>query len=191
MPPKVKFTREELLTAALDIVRESGEASLNARTLAKRLGSSTQPIFCNYPTMDALREAVLNQGYRFYYKELEAAMAEGRYPAYKASGMFYISFAVREPRLFRWLFTRRRPENEQKEGFSSAEDGVITALMEGTGLSRQSAETFHFAMWMWVHGVAASMAGGFLAYDEETISTLLSDVYLGLRTRYKEKEGLK
>jgi hypothetical protein len=138
--------------------------------------------------MDVLREAVLHQGYRFYYEEIAAAMAEGRYPAYKASGMFYINFAVREPRLFQYLFMRRRTESEQASGFSSAEDSVIAALMEGTGLSRQAAERFHFSMWMWVHGVAASVAGGFLAYDEKTVSTMLSDVYFGLCARYKEKE---
>lgn len=188
MPPKVKFTKEELLTAALDIVRERGEEVLNARTLAKRLGCSTQPIFCNYPNMESLREAVLHQGYHLYYKELGEAMAEGTYPAYKASGMFYIGFAVREPRLFQWLFMRRRPESEQKERFSSAEDGVLAALMAGTGLTRQAAEKFHFAMWMWVHGVAASVASGFLDFDEEVVSAHLSDIYFGLRARYKEKE---
>lgn len=187
MPPKAKITKEDILTAALALVREEGEAALNARALAARLGCSTQPIFCHYASMEALREAVLHQGYQFYYQELERAMAEGKYPAYKASGMLYIAFAVREPRLFQWLFMRNRTASEQRSGFPSADDGVLGALMQAAGLTRETAERFHFAMWMWVHGVAASVAGGFLAYDEEAFSAHLSDVYFGLRARYQEK----
>jgi AcrR family transcriptional regulator len=189
MPPKVKISKEEILTAALDIVRKEGVDALNARGLATVLGCSTQPIFCNYAGMDALREDVLGRAYLFYYKELEAAMAEGRYPAYKASGMFYIGFAVREPQLFQWLFMRRRSATEQAQGFSAADEGVLAALMSAAGLTRQQAEEFHFTMWMWVHGVATTMAGGFLAYDEEQISALLSNVYFGLRARYSSEKG--
>ena len=35
MPPKIRFTREELATAAFDLVREEGTDALTARALAK------------------------------------------------------------------------------------------------------------------------------------------------------------
>ena len=41
MPPKPKFTVEEVLDAALAIVRESGEEALTARSLGTALNSST------------------------------------------------------------------------------------------------------------------------------------------------------
>ena len=187
MPPKAKITREDILAAALALVREEGEAALNARALAARLGCSTQPIFCHYASMEALREAALRQGYLFYYQQLESEMARGKYPAYKASGMLYISFAVREPRLFQWLFMRSRTTPERQSGFFTGDEGVLAALMEATGLTREEAERFHFAMWMWVHGVAASVVSGFLDFDEEAVSAHLSDIYFGLRARYLEK----
>ena len=40
MPPKVRFTREEIIRAALDIIRESGPEALTARSLAARLDCS-------------------------------------------------------------------------------------------------------------------------------------------------------
>lgn len=43
MPPKPKFTREELVLASLAIVGEQGVEALTARELAKRLGCSTRP----------------------------------------------------------------------------------------------------------------------------------------------------
>ena len=44
MPPKPKFTREEIVAAALDIVRERGLKGLTARDLGARLGADVP--FC-------------------------------------------------------------------------------------------------------------------------------------------------
>ena len=45
MPPKPKFTREQLVDAAFELVREQGVDALVARELAKRLNTTTTPIF--------------------------------------------------------------------------------------------------------------------------------------------------
>ena len=36
MPPKVKVTREDIINAAVDIVKACGEQGINARTIAKK-----------------------------------------------------------------------------------------------------------------------------------------------------------
>ena len=41
MAPKNKFTREEMVQAALQVVRAGGIGSLTAKTLADALGTST------------------------------------------------------------------------------------------------------------------------------------------------------
>ena len=155
MARRTQISRELILSTAFEMLMRQGYGSINITALAREIGCSTQPIFCNYPTMDALREDVLNCAYRLYYQELEAAMAEGRFPAYKAGGMFYISFAMREPQLFQWLFMRRRSATEQAEGFSAGDEGILSALMTAAGLTRQQAEEFHFTMWMWVQPLAS------------------------------------
>ena len=58
MPPKVKITKEDIINAAVSLVRENGADALNARTVASLLGCSTQPVFSNFATMDELRLAV-------------------------------------------------------------------------------------------------------------------------------------
>lgn len=45
MPPKPKFTKDEIALAALDIVKKDGVSALTARELGKRLGSSSCPVF--------------------------------------------------------------------------------------------------------------------------------------------------
>ena len=40
MPPKAKYTREEIIETALNIVAEKGKSALNARDLGAALGTS-------------------------------------------------------------------------------------------------------------------------------------------------------
>lgn len=96
MPPKVRFTREEIIRAALDITRESGPEALTARSLAARLDCSAKPIFGLFRSMDEVQQEVLKAGYQFYGEAIARAMESGEYPPYKASGMAYIDFARRE-----------------------------------------------------------------------------------------------
>ena len=70
MPPKVKTTKDEILKAALGIVRKGGAQALNARALADALGCSTQPVFSNYPGMDELRADVDRAAYELYREYL-------------------------------------------------------------------------------------------------------------------------
>ncbi len=99
MPPKVRFTREEIIRAALDITRESGPEALTARSLAARLDCSAKPIFGLFRSMDEVQQEVLKAGYQFYGETIARAMESGEYPPYKASGMAYIDFARRAGKL--------------------------------------------------------------------------------------------
>ena len=112
MPPKVKFTREEIIRAALDIVRETGPEGLTARSLAARLGCSVKPIFGLFRSMEEVQQEVLAAGYRLYGQTIAQAMEAGKYPPYKASGMAYIAFAQQEKPLFRLLFMRDRSHED-------------------------------------------------------------------------------
>ena len=55
MPPKVKISKEKIIEAAISLIRNGGVEAVNARTLAAALGCSTQPIFSNFETMEALQ----------------------------------------------------------------------------------------------------------------------------------------
>ena len=59
MPPKAKFTREQITKAALEIVREENFERLTARSLGKKMGSSACPIFTVFENMEEVQQAVL------------------------------------------------------------------------------------------------------------------------------------
>ena len=66
MAPKNKFTKEEMVEAALRIVRIKGVDSLTAKTMAYELGTSTQPIFTAFGSMDSVKREVYAAAVRVY-----------------------------------------------------------------------------------------------------------------------------
>ena len=58
MPPKAKYTREEIVQIALELVAEKGIGALNARNLGAALGTSTRPVFTAFKNMNELTEEV-------------------------------------------------------------------------------------------------------------------------------------
>ena len=113
MPPKVKITKDEILKAALGIVRKGGAQALNARALADALGCSTQPVFSNYPGMDELRADVERAAYELYREYLAAGAKRSDVPKYKAFGLAYIEFAKEERELLLY-FRVLSPEEKKK-----------------------------------------------------------------------------
>lgn len=181
MPQKPKITCEEILGAALGLVRSEGIDALNARALAARLHTSTQPVFSHFANMKELEAATYAEAKSFYNARIAAAMRQDARP-YRASGMAYISFAREEPRLFRWLFMRDRSGEPDRE--SADFEHAAAFLQDRLGLSREDALLFHAEMWVVVHGIATMLATSYLDWNEETVSRILSDLYRGLLTRY-------
>lgn len=61
MPPKAKITKEMILNTVLEITREAGFESVNARSISGRLQCSTRPIFTCYENMEELSLQIKSQ----------------------------------------------------------------------------------------------------------------------------------
>ncbi len=187
MPPKVKITREDIISAALRELRAGGADVLNARNLASALNCSTQPIFSNFESMERLREAVVEKVAALYYDYIKREVESGKYPAYKAYGMAYISFASEEKELFKLMFMCERDEKDMPKSSEDFEASV-EMIMKANGFSRKTAELMHLEMWACVHGIATMMATSYLKLPRELVSDMLSDVYKGLCAKHKEEK---
>lgn len=187
MPPKYRFTRSEIVDAALSIVRSDGVDGVTARSVAAKLHASPKVIFGLFSGMEELHAEVLRAAYQLYRSYLEQDMAKGEYPPYKASGMSYIRFAMEEKELFRLLFMRDRSREDQQD---SAEDlqPLIRLLQQSTGLSEEKARLFHLELWIYVHGIATTLVTSYADWDIPVISQTLTDVYQGLKYRHCGKE---
>ena len=182
MPPKVKITKNDIIKTALELLRENGESAVNARSIANALGCSTQPIFSNFATMEELQDTVLASAYNLYLSFLQKETESGKYPKYKAFGMAYIRFAKEEKELFKLLFMRDRTKEDTSPSPDFEES--VQMIMAANGITREKALLMHLEMWSCVHGIGTMLATSFLTLDWELISTMLSDVYQGIRERH-------
>ena len=183
MPPKIKVFKEDIVNAAVEIVRKNGESALNTRMIASVLNCSTQPIFSNFSSMEELRFSVVEYAENLSQKYMDNEVQKNEYPIYKASGMAYIRFAKEEKELFKLLYMRDRSTEDTavESGISNKMEWIVR---NNTGLGEMEAQLFHLEMWAYVHGIATMFATGYLDLDWELVSKMLTDCYQGLRKQY-------
>ncbi|MGN1103518.1 MAG: TetR/AcrR family transcriptional regulator, partial [Candidatus Coproplasma sp.] len=174
MSAKKQVTRQNIIDGAYALVKHSGMSALNARSLAKWLGCSTRPIYLSFSGMDELKKEVVNLITATYQTYLKNEVDRHIYPEYKAYGMGYIRFAKEERHLFSYLFMRSRDSQKEYDGGDITD--VLSSLNTATGLNGDLAERFHWECWVFVHGIATMFATGYLNLDEDTVSTLVSDM---------------
>lgn len=186
MPPKIRFGREEVISAALELTRERGMEGVNARAVAARLGCSTQPLFREFESMEQLKDEVARRAMDIYASHIAEGAA--REPiSYKGTGLAYIDFARREPELFKLLFMHDRITHPVAEIEDSSLELVISALMERVKLSREQAMEFHWHMWVFVHGLAVMAATKYFSFTDEELSNMLSTEFLAMKSLYENK----
>lgn len=181
MPRQFLFTKEQIVAAALQLVREQGAKALTARALGQRLGCSSKPIFSLFENMAQVQQAVLTAANGVYQQALKQSMAAGKYPPYKASGMAYIQFAREEKELFKLLFMRDRSGETVQENKEELRP-LLNLLQKNLNLSEQQAYLFHLQMWVYVHGIATMVATNYLNWDDAFVSGVLTNAYLGLKS---------
>lgn len=188
MPPRYKFTKEEITSAALNVARKQGFSGLTARALAAELGCSVKPIFGLFKNMEEVQQAVMKSADALYQSYLKEDMEKGEYPPYKASGMAYIRFAKKEKELFKLLFMRDRSREKIEENREAIRP-LLDLIQQATGLSEEDAYLFHLETWLYVHGIATMIATSYLRWEDDFISKALTDAFVGLKYRYSEKTG--
>ena len=108
MPPKAKFSREEIIDAAINIVREDGFDALTSRALGTKLGSSARPIFTVFQNMEEVQQVVIITAKQKYREYISKGLSQDL--AFKGVGMEYILFSINEPKLFQLLFMTEQPQ---------------------------------------------------------------------------------
>ncbi len=185
MPPKVRITKEDIINACVDLVRAGGQDAINARAIAAHLDCSTQPIFSNFSSMEDLEKETIGAAYALYLSFLRKEVESGEYPPYKAYGMGYLRFAKEEKQLFRLLFMRDRSGETLTPSVDF--DASVKMIMAANGIDAHTAKLMHLEIWTCVHGIGVMLATSFLSLDWGLVSTMLSDVYQGIRLRHLNK----
>ena len=191
MPPKPKYTKEEIVNAAFELTREKGIDAVVAREVGKRLNTSSSPIFTIWSSMEELKEDVRRlaiQKYREYMADIF-----DYFPSFKEFGMRCVGFAAEEPNLFRLLFLTKREEHSPyarfKQEFESIFIPLVEEIMSQFGLSKSDAEDLLSQMIIFANGIAAYVLTDENSFSRETVSRDLSQVCIGIVLTKKLRDG--
>lgn len=61
MPPKNKFTKEDIINVAFNIAKEDGFDGISIRKVASKVGCSIAPIYVNFNDVEDLKSAVVKK----------------------------------------------------------------------------------------------------------------------------------
>jgi len=173
MPPKPKFTKEELIKVALELTREGGIDSVVARNLGKKLNTAPSTIFTHFDSVEEIRKAVVEASRKLYNAYVEEGLR--MVPPLKGFGVQYIRFAMEEPNLYSVLFMQKRDDYKYLDFIvdEGHYEKVISETKETFQLNRQQAELVYQNLWAYAHGIAVMSATGVCAFSLEEISEML------------------
>ncbi len=180
MPPKAKFTKQQITDAALQIVRDEGMEKLTSRNLGKKLGSSACPIFTVFSGMEEVEKAMEEAAKAIYKGYVEEGLKQDI--PFRGVGEQYIRFAENEPRLFQMLFMSETATSLDRiiptldENYAK----VLDSVMLPYGLNQAAAEQLYRHLWIYTHGIACLCATKTCQFSEKEIRDMMSEVFLSL-----------
>ena len=182
MPPKPKFTKEEIIDAALTLVSERGIEALTSRDLGSMLGSSARPIFTVFRNMEEVQQEVRNAAMKRF--DLYAERALQYTPAFKQLGMQMILFAKEEPKLFQLLFMSENMEIRSFDDISEVLGEMATLCMDviirDYGLTLQEAKQMFRNLWILTYGISVLFATRMCDFSEEEVHEILGQDFMGM-----------
>lgn len=176
MPPKPKFTKDEIVAAALGVVSKGGADALTAQALGNALGSSARPIFTIFNTMKEVQEEVRVAAMTRFENFTVGSLPD--MPVFKQIGMKMVLFGVQEPKLYQLLFMQ---ENRNAVCFDDVfgELGAtaqlcIEAIRKDYDLNAEDAKFLFENVWIYTFGVGALCATRVCRFSEEELGQMLS-----------------
>lgn len=187
MPPKAKFTRDDMILAAMEIVREQGLEALTSRELGKKMGSSACPVFTVFKNMEEVNEEVKKSAKSLYKEYVKKGLKQEM--AFKGVGSAYIRFAIKEPKFFQLLFMKEKAEPTDIEhtlmSIDENYEDILKSVQEPYGLQLEDARNMYQHLWIYTHGIATLCATKVCIFSDAEIQNMMTEVFIGLLVKMK------
>jgi len=176
MQPSV-YSRKEILEAAFALIRERGWSAVSTRAIAKKMGSSTMPIYSHIKSVEKLEREL-----RTMASELQKEYQQKSYTEHVLLNLAfgYVVFARDEKHLFRFLYLESPRTMNINHGPSLRESffrqfGADSAEAEALNeLKASGQEALIQYTWIFTHGLATQVnADSESSFSDEQIMRLL------------------
>ena len=179
MPAIKKISKEAIIDAAVDVLREGGAAAINARSVAKKLGCSTQPIYLSFQNMDDLKAAMTQRAIALHTRHVRSSNSYTQYSCY---GMGFVRFAAEEKHLFRWLYLDGVQPGPYQDDVLLPE--IIAAMVNEYGYTEEVARKLHQDMTYYSYGMAILANTGHLNLTDAELRAAFRREFTALTAYY-------
>ncbi len=188
MPPKAKVSKEMIVQVALNIARKNGAENINARTVAKELNCSTQPVMYHFATIEELKKAVYTEADDMHTNYI-LRPSDGVDPLLSI-GLNYIRFAVEEPNLFRFLFQSGFVSEKNLMTMLDSDEllPVLSAVQEELQMGLKQTKEIFLTIALFAHGYASLIANYSMDFDENVIAAHLERTFEGALMAAEKEE---
>ena len=173
--------RTALVEHGLELLAQRSVDDLSLRELARHVGVSATAVYRHFPDKSALMYALAEAGLQRLADVQRAAAAApgGGGPGFGATGRAYVRFALRNPALFRLIFSSPRPPDLLRAPPEESRDAIVflktnVAALMPDGAAARDVEVGAAQAWALVHGLAMLMLDDQLPRDEQLIDRILS-----------------
>ena len=190
MPAVRKASREQIIDAAVAVLRDDGFSAINARSVARKLGCSTQPIYFSFKNMDELKAALTERAIELHTQRVRDSLRahEGSDSRYSSYGMGFVKFAAEEKQLFRWLYLEGKQLGPYQNDVLLPE--IIAVIVEEFGYSEEVARRFHQDMTYFTYGLAILANTDHLRLTEPELREAFRREFRALLTIYGKPSKL-
>ncbi|MFC3749018.1 TetR/AcrR family transcriptional regulator [Paenibacillus sp. GCM10012306] len=189
MPPKAEITKEKVLEAAFEMVREQGLDVLTARSISQKLKCSTQPIYSVYGNMEELKDDVFNQVATFALTSMKQYDNNSNAPAMNFA-IGCLLFAQNEKHLFRVLFLSDYGGDYFKRNKDRLQEEMYTAFLQIDNrlsmLEKSKIEKIFYKLSLYWLGIGTMINTNMSELDIHEATEMLEEMYTTLTI----KEGL-
>lgn len=191
MPPKKKFSRQQIIDKAFEVARIEGIEGLTARKVADELGSSVAPIYVSFNDIQELKKAVADKVFKI---SREMSKKEVTGDRFLDIGIASLRFAREYNVLFQELVMRK---NNYMKGYKQELGNDIIQEISGDSelidFTDEELMMIFLKMRVFQLGLSVMVANDLLPeeFDEEAQIELLasmgSDVITATRLNKEEK----
>lgn len=154
MPPRSRFTREQIIEIAFEEVRKHGWEALSARHISEKLQSSTMPLYSHFKSMRSLAEEIVKKAFDVL---ASYASTPRTGDAWLDGAIGHVLFAKEEKMLFRCVMDERFVDlRREYSARAFARSGKMPAdYAPFEGLSQEAIKEIRMRRTIFTHGLAS------------------------------------
>jgi AcrR family transcriptional regulator len=170
MPPKQRFSPDDVIDAAYRVVRKQGWQGFSARTIANELNSSTRPIYDYFHSMENIEAEVVKKALGYFVEFVNRERTGDRW---LDQALGYVLFASKEKHLFRCINDEKHtPFQKQfaREHWIQLGD-KLSEDARFKDLPHETKNKIRATRWILIHGLSYLISNGWFVtpQSEESI----------------------